>query len=247
MPDRPYSKSPITEAVIELRFEQVINPDEAMRVAKRFRASYPHWEDVPEYGVHVHLPQQLGAEPRAVATNTVTSFKLTAPDAGEIVVVATDHISVSQLAPYPGWDHFFDRFTRDWRTFKEHAGYRRIQRIGVRFINRLDLPFIDGKIEQADYLTVYPQLPEQISTFLSYGMQVQIPSPHIAGMLTINTAVVPSFLLGHGAIMFDLDLSIDRDIPQNDDAIYDLLDRIRVEKNRMFELCITDRARDLFR
>ena len=34
--------------------------------------------------------------------------------------------------------------------------------------------------------------------------------------------------------------------PQNDDAVYELINRIRVAKNRVFEACITDRARELF-
>ena len=46
--------------------------------------------------------------------------------------------------------------------------------------------------------------------------------------------------------MFDQDIYKDNDVPQNERDLYDLLSRIHLKKNAVFEACITDRARELF-
>jgi uncharacterized protein (TIGR04255 family) len=66
-------------------------------------------------------------------------------------------------------------------------------------------------------------------------------------MLTLNSSSAPSPLLGHAAFIVDEDIAKEGDPPQNDDAIYALLNQIRVKKNEIFEACITPRARELFK
>ena len=66
-------------------------------------------------------------------------------------------------------------------------------------------------------------------------------------ILTLNTSSAPSPLLGHAAIIVDIDIAREGDAPQNDEEIYALLNEIRVKKNDIFEACITPRARELFK
>ena len=46
--------------------------------------------------------------------------------------------------------------------------------------------------------------------------------------------------------ILDIDVSREANLPQNEDGLWELADRMRVHKNTAFEACITDRARELF-
>jgi uncharacterized protein (TIGR04255 family) len=150
-----------------------------------------------------------------------------------------------QLAPYPGWDQFFGRFCRDWEAWKNSVGYRKIIRVGVRYINRIDIPTDEPVLYEEQFLNVYPHIPEVLGPMMQYALQTQLSLTDIGCILTLNSSVVPSPLIGHRSFVIDLDIGKDSP-PQNDDAIYELINRIRIAKNRVFEACITDRARELF-
>ena len=66
-------------------------------------------------------------------------------------------------------------------------------------------------------------------------------------MLTINSAAVPAPILNYASFVIDQDISRETNIPQKDDDIFALIQKIRVRKNEVFESCVTDRARALFR
>jgi uncharacterized protein (TIGR04255 family) len=153
----------------------------------------------------------------------------------------------SQLAPYPGWDTFFERFRRDWGVWKRTLGYRKITRIGVRYINRIDIPATEPVVEHEHYLNVYPHVPSIFPTLISYNLVAQSYLPDIECALTLNSSSTPSPLLGHAAFIVDQDIFKEGDLPQSDDAIYAFLNRIRDKKNEVFEACIKPRARELFK
>jgi uncharacterized protein (TIGR04255 family) len=153
----------------------------------------------------------------------------------------------SQLAPYPGWDVFFERFCRDWAAWKRTLGYRKITRIGVRYINRIDIPATAPIIEHEEYLNIYPHMPTELQSLMAYSVVAQLPLPDIGCILTLNSSSAPSQLLGHAAFIVDQDIGKDDDPPQSDEEIYALLNQIRVKKNEVFEACITPRARELFK
>jgi uncharacterized protein (TIGR04255 family) len=154
---------------------------------------------------------------------------------------------ISQLAPYPGWDGFFRRFVRDWTIWKKSAGYRKVGRVGVRYINRIDIPLAGRPvIEETEFLNVYPHIPKELGPTNAYGVQAVLPILDINCRLTLNSSVVPSPLLNHVSFIIDQDIAKEVDTPQSDENLYELLNAIRLKKNEIFEACITDRARELF-
>ena len=100
----------------------------------------------------------------------------------------------------------------------------------MRYINRIDIPIFDGLIEESEYINVYPQLPDSLGPLTGYGVQVQLPIREMGCGLLINSAAVPSPILDHGSFLLDFDIYMEGTPPQNNDGIYDLLNRIRVKK-----------------
>jgi uncharacterized protein (TIGR04255 family) len=247
MSDQPYKSPPITEAVIEIRFADALAEGEVEKVSRDVSAAYPHRETLKNVTTQIGVPPDLD-QPPTTQFNQQIGHRLASHDFTELLVLWPSLFVISQLAPYQGWGAFFSRFERDWTRWKKTVGYRKIIRVGVRFVNRIDIP-VQGEgatIEEPDYLNVYAKYPKMISKVTGYAVQFTAPIEDIGCKLIVNSAGVQSPLLNHLAIMFDQDIARDADCPQSDDDLYKLLNQIRVKKNAVFEACITDRARELF-
>ena len=245
MAEQPYKRPPITEAIIEIRFATAIDADAIAKSGASFRQFYPTEQIVKNVAVGVQVRDNDA--PRA-QINEENGHRRSSVDLTELMLIWPFTFVISQLAPYPGWEEFFARFVRDWTLWKKAVGYRKISRIGVRYINRIDIPLVADNpiIEETEFLDVYPHLPEALGATFGYGVQAVLAIRDIGCKLVLNSSVVPSSLLNHASFMLDQDIAKEVDLPQRDEHLYELLERIRVKKNSAFESCITDRARELF-
>jgi uncharacterized protein (TIGR04255 family) len=241
--DQLYARPPITEAVIQIAFNTPTESSDLAKADSQFARLYPHHQDA----VTRKFEFDVTAAPTATVRNEERGHRRTTDDQTQIVILWPSSFVFSQLAPYPGWAEFFGRFDRDWSLWKKVMGYCRISRVGVRYINRIDIPIAGGPvIEHEKFLNIYPHLPEQFELVSAYGVQVQLAAPDIEGKIIINSSSVPSPLLGHSSFIFDQDIAREHAVPQNDEGLYNLLEEIHMKKNAVFEACITDRARELF-
>ncbi|MBI5910036.1 MAG: TIGR04255 family protein [Betaproteobacteria bacterium] len=240
-----YKHPPITEAVIEISFAMPMDSSEVDKVSNKFRSHYPQNQKVQNVKVAVRLPAGQKETPKA-KFNREAGHRRSSSDMTELLVLWRSAFVVSQLAPYPGWDAFFQRFVRDWKVWKRVMGFQPIGRLGVRYINRIDLPLSGHVVEHETFLNVYPKLPDILGPVGAYAVQAVLPIEDIGCRLTLNSAVVPAPILGHASFVIDQDIAKEVDLPQSDEAIYELLNEIRVRKNNVFEACISDRARELF-
>lgn len=245
MADQLYKKPPITEAVIEIRFAGLLALPEIDKAAKKFASAYSHQEKVKNFNIEFNASPDR--EPQT-KTETSDGRRMSSDDLTQMVLLWPDKFTVAQLAPYPGWDEFFRRFLRDWKLWKQATEYHKLMRVGVRFVNRIDVPSAkDGTIAVADFLNVHPQLPASLPQFTSYGVQARLHLQDIECELIINSGAVPSPLIGYSSYLLDFDIYKESGLPQSDDGIYELLNRIRVKKNQVFEACVTERAKETFR
>jgi len=241
-----YPNAPITEAVIEIKFTTPLDSTDVDKVSDKFSSDYPQHQNVQAFNVNLTLPGSQPDAPTAEFDRAV-GHRRASVDMTELLLIWRSAFVISQLAPYPGWDSFLQRFVRDWTAWKRVMGFREISRIGVRYVNRIDIPVSGPIVEHEMFLNVYPKVPDIFGPFGAYAVQAVLPIGEIGCKLTLNSAAVPSPILDHASFLFDQDIAKEIDPPQSDEAIYDLLNKIRVQKNKVFEACITDRARELFK
>ena len=122
---QPYKRPPITEAVIEIRYADPAEAALLERVAPDFKSEYPAQQKIINAGVAV------GGTPMP-SIKFDQGHRLSSADQTELVLLWPPSFIVAQLAPYPGWGHFVDRFVRDWKKWKKAVGYRKIIRIGLK-------------------------------------------------------------------------------------------------------------------
>ncbi|WGR91839.1 TIGR04255 family protein [Bradyrhizobium sp. ISRA435] len=231
---------------MELRFAQPVEIELVEKIKDRLVDTYPipagiiqNFQVMATTGGGA--PQQARIEP--------IGQRLTSADATEIVVVSRHNFSTSRLAPYSGWDQFIATVRRNWEVWRKVAGNREIGRIGVRYINRIDVPNPhEVAIPIGDYLEFRPLFPsfdgnEGVETFAINGVIAIANSPF---RLILNAGSAPSPLVRTTSFLLDIDISQEGNIPRNDEAIWSLVDQMRVHKNRVFEASITDNSRKLF-
>jgi uncharacterized protein (TIGR04255 family) len=236
-----YKRAPIVEAVIEIRFEQPLSRDEVDKLLTRFKPDYAFSDPYASIGVAVDV-----AGRRADFQEHSSGYRLASADRADVLLVTMAHMSCSRLAPYLGWDTLRARAHGHWATWKRTIGYRKIQRIGVRYINRIDIPAAaEQTVRIPTYLRVYPEI-GGMKILAGYAMQLSGPLGEDSCGLVIHSSLLPSPLVDHLSIILDVDISRESDVPQKDDEIWALIDRIRVQKNHIFEASVTERARELF-
>lgn len=240
MGKQKYLNPPITEAVIEIRFATPINEQLQLKLSDRLAKQYPQIQNL--------TTQRMGVDPvgHSVAIHIDGIIRRSNADMDEFVIIGGTNFIVSKLAPYAGWDVFFERFQQDWLLVKKAYKYQKIARIGLRFINRLDLPITNRMVKEEEYINVSILSPEILENKIGYTLQLAKPIDKIKSILTFNSASVLSPIPNCLAIVLDIDIGRDIEIPQNDNDMFALISEMRLVKNEVFEACITDKARERF-
>jgi uncharacterized protein (TIGR04255 family) len=242
---RHYARPPITEAVIELRFEGVLSARDMERVRDRFKSRYTTIEQIQM--LEVMFGEAGTAAPKLVAAG----FKMTDKNAVNILMLKPVSFGTIRLAPYETWDKLISRAKENWELFEKALNTKkRVVRIGARFINRIDIPtalFSSMSIEE--FFPTHIRLGTDIASDMgNFSFQVAALHAGTGVKLTIQSGVLEqAALLEHTSISLDTDAYWDVDIPLRIDDMWARADKLREAKNSVFENSISDRLRDLFK
>jgi uncharacterized protein (TIGR04255 family) len=240
-----YSNPPIAEAILELRvaapqtpsLEQLANllgeddgyapPDRAISFEGEFNL-------VDSEVVSDVKGSQVGHRFRRL-------------DESRVVQVHVDRYAFSWLEGYRHWEDFLEEAELVWERFKAVVNPDVITYIGVRFINRIQLPA--RTIEIKDYVRtsvdLSPYLPQQVAGMFS---QIDVPLPQHEASARITLFLEPTERPSPN-IVLDIDVNKTVTLSVKDDRFSTLLDEelsnLRDAKNFVFEACITDATRGL--
>jgi uncharacterized protein (TIGR04255 family) len=238
----PYPYPPITEAVVEFRFDSQLDEPELAKISAKLSRYYPNEQVQVAKGVKLDLDSSTVEFEDGGKIHRRTNV-----DENEIVIMGAQSLAISQLAVYPSWDNFHRRIVRDREIWRKVVGFRKITQIGMRFINRIDVPIDEeGKARHEDYLKLQILLPPEYPHNTGYSLSVQLPLQDLKSVANVNSGAVNSPVPKHASFVLDIDIIRIVDVPQRDDDIEPLLSDMRAEKNRLFESFITDAARERF-
>jgi len=242
---KTYPHAPITEATLELRVQSPVSSQEQQKVVRRLQKQYPHVENLNELRVNFDSQRTGGAV--SVSTQP-QGFRRTSTDQTEVALISPLGVTSARLAPYPGWNVFSNQALDVWKVWKRSTKINPVVRIGVRYINRIDIPR-DGRqqIRVEDYLTIYPQAPELgVLPMTGYFIQIEVPTHDPLWTSVITSTVVPSPLLDHISLLLDIDVSRTEEIPMKDDDLWAVIAQAHDIKNNIFQRCITQQSERLF-
>lgn len=102
------------------------------------------------------------------------------------------------------------------------------------------------QFELGDYLGAFPQFPDGIGSPMSgFMMHVEIPQPDADATLLLNIATAEPPSPETTSILLDIDVFREAELRDDNGRIWEILDRLRVRKNEVFESCITEKTREL--
>lgn len=237
-----YEKPPIIEAVIELSFADKLDEAQLKRAADAVPAEYGLRKGMTGYGLKV-----TAAGP--VSETIGKGWRLTDATAQKVVIIRDSLVAAARLPPYPGWDKFFGESWEVFARMRAKIGYRKLVKVGIRYVNRLDIPN-ENSGDFGDYLNCglkpLPMLgishPKAFLTQSDY-----FPEADVAQRIIVRSGTVEPAIIGHSSLLLDVDVHAEKDLPQSEVDLQKLMHKLRETKNRVFKACVTSKAEALFK
>jgi uncharacterized protein (TIGR04255 family) len=240
-----YPKAPITEALIDLQVElpEGTTVTDLATVHVGLEAAYP----TKKNRILGEVQAQVGNEgTTAAARSKHLGYVFMSDDATQVFQARLDGFTMSRLAPYDSWEPFRNEAKRLWTVYCSVARPVKVTRLAVRYINRLDLPLPVADLKE--YLRTVPEVsPDLPQNLAGYFMQLRIPQEDISSVLVVNQTIIDPVKPGVASVVLDNDIFRTDDFGINETEIWDFFEVLRKRKNDVFEACITDKARELFK
>ncbi len=230
--------APIVEAVVHwrARSENTLEAEQLQTQLKNQLPDYPTVRSQQE----VQLEAQIGPDGTAQSQRTNWhGFRLESKDGRYIAQFTRNGFVFSRLTPYEDWDRFTDEAKRLWKLHVELTGPSEIERLGVRFINRI-VPVELDKLDKVLALPPRPpgELPLPINEFL-HRSQYDIPG-YAYGINVIQTTQPPAPPEDSPAIIVDIDVFTTTTMALDDAVIDERLKEMRWLKNKAFYALLAD-------
>jgi uncharacterized protein (TIGR04255 family) len=156
-----------------------------------------------------------------------------------------DGLVFSRLRPYNDWESFSAEARRLWRIFIELAAPSRVERLAVRFINRITGATLNNL---KDYLEEPPTCPSSLplSGFM-YQSTFKVPDrPLEIGVVKMIQPALPVLPQEPGLIL-DIAVATNSPIACDEQVLDGILPEMRCLKNRIFFELLTRKAIDSFK
>lgn len=238
--------APIVEAVIDIRAKSSVTLDEAITRAffEPRVEGYSFLDSQQEFSHEVTFGVDIPPKPTTVSAWKGVRFR--SADEKTLVQFNRDGFVFSRLAPYQNWAAFSDEGLHLWRIYCNLAKPEEINRLGLRFINRIELPAGEGDLGK--YISPAPQSPRGIDLpffgFL-YQETLAVPEHHYA--INLIRTIQPPQDNGGIAIIVDIDVFTVQGVMFDEKRVAGMLEDMRWLKNKIFFGSVTDQALEVFR
>lgn len=241
---RHLSRAPIAEAVIELRVRpssdttlQSLEP-----LSERLRASFPVVQRIESIAAKFGLKD--GKPLPTDTTYEQLGILLKTADQQDVVQIRTDGFAVSRLPPYTSWEKVLPRALELWTQYCDVARPERVNRLGVRYVNRLRLPM---PVDLSAHLTSPPTIPEMLPQVLrGYLTRMVLHDPETGNSVTVTQATEPSTDSEHLIVLLDIDALREVDLDPSSQEVGSMLESLRQQKNRAFFGSVTEQTAERY-
>ena len=163
-----------------------------------------------------------------------------------MIQLAENLLVINHLHPYPGFKTWEPILFRALEAYRIVAMPQRVRRMGLRYINRIEIP--GTQVVMENYFRVYPQLPTLIgNTHGAFLVRVEVPqsSQGHSVIITFSTGVQPQSNEDGSVFMLDLYDIGELDVSPEPIALEKEIRRAHDNVVMAFEGSITDELRDL--
>lgn len=239
--ERHLSRAPITEALFDFR---VTLPTDFQ--VEKFRALQPGITDAYPLMQEIRrFEARFETQPNKTVASEgdsggIQGFFFKSPDGLNVAQFRRDGFTFNRLAPYTDWDGLCPEALRLWSMFVSVALPEKVDRLAVRYINRIKLPPNGNLNEFLEVLPPpFPGSPELLSSFV---MRQARHDPKTGYMVNIAEALEPGLSGSDSILILDIDVSKVGGLRLDPSSLQPLLSEMRTIKNEVFFKAITDKT-----
>ena len=174
-------------------------------------------------------------------------LRLQSADQLHVAQFNRDSFVFSRLQPYESWEHLEKEAMRLWQLHFKIAGPTEVQRLGVRFINRIAMPPQATRFE--DYIEPHPQTPRELDLpFLNFLHKetLLVPERDYGINLTKTLQLAQDRKVEGAGIILDIDVFTTQPFVIDHAELERRLTEMRWLKNKAFFGTITAEALEAF-
>lgn len=247
-PEFKLPNAPIVEAVLDVDCDMPPAFDLAVfevRTRDAFREQYPKFR--AQYLEEYRIERQENQPSKHSAKRAIQALQFLQNDEKQLVQVRTQGFSFNRLAPYSTLDEYLPEIERTWGLFATIILPVQIRVVRLRYINRILLPFANGRVELQSYLKVSPGLPAedrlQFAGFLNQHAAVEVETGHHVNIVLTSQPRENDNL----PVILDICVASEENaIPENWAWILAKVQSLRALKNVIFRSTLTDQCLTLF-
>lgn len=225
------SSAPTVEAVIhwQARATKTWLPDELKAILATQLPGYPNADLQHQHEFAVEVPAGESDSPLKRHQKSWQGFRLTHLTEPFVAQFTRNGLAFSRLSPYQQWESFSVEALRLWGVFLEIAAPEEIQRLGVRFINRIAKADFDNLDE---YLNEVPSFSTRLPlNGFMYQSRFDVPGEYL-GINVVKTMQPENSELA--GLIIDIDVFTRRPLSCDDRIMNDYLQKMRWLKNLVF-------------
>jgi uncharacterized protein (TIGR04255 family) len=235
-----YPNAPISEAVLDIKVSNLDNEvlDSFQELHSNLKGKYPNSRIINAITGSFTITGEQPNEISSVFQGVVFSNA----DSSRQVQFRIDGFTYNFLKPYTNWNDLKEEAKSLWEVYQSKFPNLKVERMALRYINRIVIPRPFKKL--SDYILITPPIPKALpQLYNSFFSQLQIPCDKTGFTTIINSTIeTPT----EKQVPFILDIDVFKILGDEKFNFQDF-DYIRDTKNGIFESCITEKARELFK
>jgi uncharacterized protein (TIGR04255 family) len=242
-----FAHPPIVEAIIDIQvtLSESVTLEHLASFQDGMKEEFPKKRDRIQWqGAIEFKPGEL---PNAVPTVArQEGYMFVSDDEKRVIQAKLGGFAYSYMGQYKNWQTFKSDAQKAWDTYRQLVSPISITRIGLRYVNRLEipLPFSDFK----EYILTVPEIAAGIPQAMSdFFMRLVIPDEETGATAIVTETIESSpHTTNKLPLIFDIDTFYTPDVSEYE-GLWEKFDDLRNFKNRIFFTSITNKARGLFK
>lgn len=237
---RSLPRAPITEALFDFRVS--LPPDFELSkfgaAHSQIRDRYPVMEEVRRFEAIFEV--KTGKPSAQLDASALLGYHFKSADTRDICQFRRDGFTLNRLAQYTSWEQMAPEALRLWGVYSRIAAPERVDRLALRYINRLTLP-AHGNLE--DFLEVtpptFPGAPEAMQSFLVKQTRQNPANGYTANIVE---SLEPNLSGDNARLTLDIDVYKMGGLGLSERELTPVLADLRRLKNDIFFGVLTDRT-----
>ena len=241
-----FAHAPVEEAVIEVRLdaESGYSKEQLGEIRGKIPTSYAQPEETVQKTIGLHWGGE-GFQNRH--TEAFVGYRAADEKRSFVAQFQCTGFLLSKLKPYVDWDDLKSEAQTLWNIYKDLGSEAKIDRISVRYLNEIRLPFVDDRLDYDEHLNYGPKnsdsFPDVVNSFL---VRMEIPYKELGAIsvITLKSGIPDE---KSASVILDIDVLRTRNLEFTEQSMWAAFDNLRDIKNEAFFSCITEKTRQLFR